>query len=156
VIGADRVVLPTTAEARHYLLPPLDERLVGDVLHGRAGEREGYWVVLTPSCDLVQGKAEAVLLVGADDLENAAEARGWRTGLPAEPSRAKTETLRALLTNNRRDGQADRYHFLPGALTARRGTKGHGPYCAGALNVRRRRLDRHGHSHIHRSGELRW
>jgi CheY-like chemotaxis protein len=100
---------------RHYLLPPLDERLVGDVLQGTVGERNGYWVLLSPSCDLVQGKADLILLAGADELADQGEAKAWRTDLP-RPSKAKTDSLSALMANNRRGGQADRYHFLPGAL----------------------------------------
>lgn len=101
---------------RMYLLPPLAEVLVGDIVHGSVGDREGYWVVLSPSCDLVQGKADFVLLAGADPLADLSEARAWRADLPSTPSRSKNKTLAALLANNRTDGQSDRHHFLPGAL----------------------------------------
>jgi CheY-like chemotaxis protein len=101
---------------RLYLMPPLEEVLVGDVVNGNAGGRTGFWVVLSPSCDLMQGKAELVLLVAAELLHDLHEVRKWQEGLPA-PSNRATKDLTELLKNNRTKGQADRHHFLPGALS---------------------------------------
>jgi hypothetical protein len=50
---------------RYYVIPPVEPTpLAGDVYQGQIGERNGHWVLLTPSCDLVTGreKAELVLL----------------------------------------------------------------------------------------------
>jgi hypothetical protein len=99
-----------------YLMPPLEEVLVGDVVKGTAGDRTGHWVVLSPSCDLEQGKVEYVLIAAAEPLDDLREVIAWRQGLP-DPSGQRTSELSAVLRNNRAKGQAERYHFLPGALS---------------------------------------
>lgn len=101
---------------RHYLFPPLAELLVGDLVQGAVADRDGFWVVLSPSCDLVQGKSDLILLAGADPLQDQPEANEWRRGLP-DPGRDPAGALAALLANNRRKSQAERYHFLPGVLS---------------------------------------
>jgi CheY-like chemotaxis protein len=106
----------TVPPMRMYLMPPLEEILVGDVVHGMAGGRTGHWVVLSPSCDLVQDKAEFVLLAAAEPLTDLREVLAWRRGLPGPGTQRKNE-LSAVLRNNRAKGQAERYHFLPGALS---------------------------------------
>ena len=115
--GAGRPVpAGTVPPMRMYLMPPLEEVLVGDLVDGNAGGRTGPWVVLSPSCDLMQGKAERVLLVAAEPMRDLHEVRKWQEGLPA-PSKQATKDLTDLLKNNRAKGQADRHHFLPGALS---------------------------------------
>lgn len=106
----------TVPPMRMYLMPPLDEVLAGDIVFGTAGSRTGHWVVLSPSCDLVQGKADYVLLAAAEPLNEEKEVLAWRGGLPTPTNQAKRD-LTEVLTNNRAKGQRERYHFLPGALT---------------------------------------
>jgi CheY-like chemotaxis protein len=50
---------------RYYVMPPVEPApLAGDIYQGQVGEHNGYWALLTPSCDMVTGreKAELVLL----------------------------------------------------------------------------------------------
>lgn len=106
-----------TAESRgvhpvqYYLLPPVMEtHMAGDLL--REGEN-AYYVVLTPACDLVQGKAEHVLLAKCLDLRSQPEYKNWRE----QASGTTRDKLLRLLKNNREPGQKERFHFLPGAMT---------------------------------------
>lgn len=103
---------------QYYIFPPEHPGpLAGDIYHGRTGEREGYSVLLTPSCDLVQGreKAEYVVLAGCLPLTDQPEHANWVAGQP-HPSGVVTDRLTDLLRNNRRDSQPERYFFLPGTL----------------------------------------
>jgi CheY-like chemotaxis protein len=100
---------------RLYLLPPPEVARMGDIVSGSVNGREGHWVVLSSSCDLEQGKASFVLLVGTEALIDQPEARGWRDA--ETPSGTKLKLLDSLLVNNRDKTQADRFHFLPAALT---------------------------------------
>ncbi len=61
-------------------------------------------------------KADWILLARCLPLAEQAEYQRWQTGLP-KPSGPVEERLRAILRNNRQGGQAERFYFLPGALT---------------------------------------
>ncbi|MEV5938734.1 hypothetical protein [Streptomyces sp. NPDC051994] len=53
--------------SRIYVIPPMGEQFdTGDLLLHQGTQR--YWVQLTPSCDLANGKADRHLLVAADPL----------------------------------------------------------------------------------------
>ncbi|MFE1405191.1 hypothetical protein ACFW5D_16305 [Streptomyces sp. NPDC058770] len=53
--------------SRIYVIPPMGEQFdTGDLLLHQGTQR--YWVQLTPSCDLANGKADRHLLVAADAL----------------------------------------------------------------------------------------
>ena len=97
-----------------YIMPPLDERPImsGDVYAGKIGGRSGHWVLVTPSCDLFQGKAEWLLMAACDLLSNQPEYVEWKE----QQSNTKTKTLEDLLGNNRQSSQQNRYIYLPGAL----------------------------------------
>jgi CheY-like chemotaxis protein len=104
---------------RYYVIPPVEPApLVGDIYQGQVGEHNGYWALLTPSCDMVTGreKAELVLLARCLPLTEQVEYQQWRDGLPT-PSRTINGKLQDLLRNNRRDSQSERFLFLPGALS---------------------------------------
>jgi CheY-like chemotaxis protein len=104
---------------QYYVMPPLEPGpLASDLYQGQIEEQTGYWVLLTPSCDLVAGreKAEWVLLARCIALTEQVEYQKWRAGLSKPFKKADTK-LRALLQNNRRNGQPERFYFLPGALT---------------------------------------
>jgi CheY-like chemotaxis protein len=99
---------------QYYVMPPLEDRhLAGDLYHGQIGEQNGYWVLLTPTCDIWQKKAERVLLASCDLLTNQPEYREWREGLPEPSNKVKKKFMR-LLINNRESGQPERYFYLPG------------------------------------------
>lgn len=94
---------------RFYILPPVgEERLAGDLLKGAVSEEEGYWMLLTPSCDLAQNKAAHVLLAACEPLEERPEFIAWSH----EFSNSKMGPLKQLLRN----AGSDRYAFLPGVL----------------------------------------
>lgn len=111
----------TVHPMQYYLMPPVEPTpLSGDVYKGQVGDQNGYWVLLTPSCDLVAGreKADWVLFARCVLLSEQAEYQKWREGLPQPPGPIQ-EKLEALLRNNRQAKgiQPDRFHFLPGALS---------------------------------------
>ncbi len=101
----------------YYVYPPLTEGLLtGDVLKGKIGDNENYWVVLTPSCDMVSGreKADSVLLAKCVPLDQCEECHDFLAQQP--PSSQARGRLTSLLRNNRQSGQPERYFFLPAAL----------------------------------------
>ncbi len=103
----------------YYLLPPVTPSpLAGDLYHGTISGEDGYWILITPSCDMVSGreKADFMLFARCLHLVEQPEFAGWKAGLP-EPSNNVKRRLESLLGNNRQDGQPERYYFLPGALT---------------------------------------
>ncbi len=103
---------------QYYIIPPVSKDfLAGDIIEGEFGGKRGYWVVLTPSCDMVTGrnvqKAEYVLLVLCSPLNSFPEYEAWRS----QPNNnSKRKDLDALLRNNRYTRQSDRYHYLPGVF----------------------------------------
>jgi len=102
-----------------YLLPPVESTpLAGDLYHGTIGGEVGYWILITPSCDMVSGreKADFMLFSRCLPLAEQSEFRDWKANLP-EPSKAISGKLKSLLRNNRQGGQSERFYFLPGALT---------------------------------------
>lgn len=118
--GTTAKMLDALHPVEMYVLPPVSKEMrTGEIVRGKLGEDTGCWIVLTPSCDLVErppkpAKAERVLLAHADPLEQTDEFKEWQ----ATPnSNTKRNALAALMTNNRRNDQADRFHFLPGAFT---------------------------------------
>ncbi len=98
----------------YYIKPPfsIDPRL-GDIR--KLGNE--LFVVVWPSCDLVTRggtcKVEHVLCARAVPVTEYPEYREWVTG----QSNSKEKILSELMRNNRdsKHGQAERYHFLPGA-----------------------------------------
>jgi len=104
---------------RYYLLPPVEPTpLAGDIYQGTIDGADGYWLLLTPSCDLVEEhvKADLVLFARCLPLEGEEEYQKWHDGWP-QPSITVTDPLRRLLRNSRTKGQSERYYFLPGTLT---------------------------------------
>jgi CheY-like chemotaxis protein len=99
---------------QYYIIPPVETSpLAGDIYGGRIGDEEGYWLLLSPSCDMVSGreKADLVLFVRCFLLFEQKEYTDW-----AEDE-TKSGNLNALLKNNRNKSQAERFFYLPGALT---------------------------------------
>lgn len=98
----------------YYVLPPLSTHApqAGDIYFANAGTGDGYWVLLTPSCDLVADrlKAEHILLAKCIPLSESAEYKSW-AGKKTDANRI--EKLKRLLQNR----QGDRHYFLPAALT---------------------------------------
>jgi CheY-like chemotaxis protein len=110
--GNDEKVHPISM----YVMPPLPEArpMAGDVRRGQIDGAGDYWIVLTPSCDFAQGRAETVLLAACQPLQGQPELSRFL----AEPEDGnKRGSLKALMKNGNVKGrQADRHHFLPGAF----------------------------------------
>jgi len=94
---------------QYYVFPPLEKpsELAGDI-YKKNGTGE-YYILLTPSCDLVQKKAEWLLFAKCLPLEEMEEYNEW------SKDRTKSKKLSALLRNNR-ETQPKRYFLLPAAL----------------------------------------
>lgn len=94
---------------QYYVFPPLENpnQLAGDIFKKK--DSDDYYVLLTPSCDLVQCKAEWLLISKCTKLIESPEYKKWLDD-------GKDKNLNRLLLNNR-DGQRERYFFLPGVLT---------------------------------------
>lgn len=98
---------------QYYIMPPVFPKpLAGDIYRGTISNKEGYWVLLTPSCDVVQGKAEWLILAQCFALTDQTEYTEWN----ANRSNTKRQQLESLIANNRRSKQPERFHFLPKAL----------------------------------------
>ena len=97
-----------------YVMPPIDDppRLAGDIYMGDIRGRSGYWVMVTPTCDLVLGKAEYLLLAPCELLSEQVEYQQWVTC----QSRRHIGELKDLLRNRRQGSQQDRHLFLPSAM----------------------------------------
>jgi CheY-like chemotaxis protein len=112
-----------TAEGRvhpmqYYVMPPVEASpLAGDIYQGRIEEQDGYWVLVTPSCDLVTGreKAEWVLFARCLLLAEQDEYKSWKESLPDTAPKIEGR-LKLLLKNRRKRAQQDRFYFLPGAI----------------------------------------
>lgn len=98
-----------------YVMPPIPDAtpMAGDVRRGQIEGAGDYWIVLTPSCDFSQGRADMVLLAACELLEGQPELDRFRED---PESKGKRKRLLALMNNNGDGRQADRHHFLPGAL----------------------------------------
>ena len=108
--AAFRTALPENAES-----PEEGDSLVVRELDDSNPPLSGYWIMLTPACDLVEGrrKAEFVVLARCKPISDEDEALAW---VADTASNKKRQSLDALLSNNRKDNkQADRYHALPPA-----------------------------------------
>lgn len=99
-----------------YVMPVIskDERLAGDVLQGKIGDRDGYWIVLTPSCDFEhKGKLENVLLAACLLLSEQVEYASWSAN---QTNAAWKQRLVDLICDNRHKAPRDRFKFLPGTF----------------------------------------
>lgn len=118
---------------RYYVVPAPDEHRTGDIVtKTTAADGDGdeavaadggeavvtrWYVVMTPSCDLVEGraKAEYVVLAECISLSPFEEHKDWLTAETA--SNTKRKRLERLLKSNPDDGSRDRYFYLPAAWT---------------------------------------
>ncbi|MEP0923402.1 response regulator [Leptolyngbya sp. ST-U4] len=106
----------TVHPMEYYIMPPVSkESLAGDIYKGRIADQEGFWVLLTPSCDMVpykgNRKAEWVLLARCLFFSQQSEYISWKQ---SQKGTVPSET-KAVVRNNR-SKQPDRYRFLPKAL----------------------------------------
>lgn len=117
-LGITSVVVNTqkVQPVEYYVIPPVENKpLAGDLYQGDIGERSGYWVLLTPTCDIWQDKSEWVLLAYCELLVNQSEYKEWAEALPGASNR-KRDKIEKLFKNNRQNHQAERYFYLPGVF----------------------------------------
>lgn len=99
---------------QYYIAPPVTPvPYAGEILSSTKNGMLEYQLLLTPSCDMAQCKADHVLLARSELLTTQAEYAKWAA--QAEPSKTATDALTDVLKNNRKSGR-ERYFFLPGAL----------------------------------------
>jgi hypothetical protein len=89
--------------------------MAGDLLRDKQNGTEAFWVVLTPSCDFAQDKADHVIVAKCERLTELDEYISWIRNHPNEPSNTASAAIKNLIGNNRK-GQAERYKFLPGTF----------------------------------------
>lgn len=101
-----------------YVYPTVEQLQAGDIVKGKIKEVEGIWIVLTPTCDLVQLKAEKILLARCIQLTQTNEYISWTK----DPTGKQVEKLKDLIGDNRKPlekgqkVQADRFKYLPGTF----------------------------------------
>ncbi|HEY3318951.1 MAG TPA: hypothetical protein VGP72_00545 [Planctomycetota bacterium] len=108
---------PDTEHRSHpmdmYVYPPLPGlRLAGDIIQEESNGVKRYWILMTPSCDLVQNNADYVMLVGCEHLSIHDQYRKWR-GTESPPNfSGSSKDLERLIS----DRQGERFKFLPGTF----------------------------------------
>lgn len=101
-------------------VPEPDEPESGDTDDGGldAPDRTGFWVLITPACDLAlrhdgSCKADNVILARAEGLGDQTEMVEWKADVM---NGTKKGRVKSLLQNRRQRSQPDRFHYLPGAF----------------------------------------
>ena len=95
---------------RYYVIPPMGERtLAGDIFLKKNGNKTHYMVLITPSCDISQKKADMMLFACCSPLVETHEYKDWRNN-PEDPKGQYKGNLWALLQNRK----SERYFLLPG------------------------------------------
>ena len=114
----------TVHASRYYTALPSEDYATGDVLRGPRSlptnedrsESDCWYVIVTPSCDLVENrrKAEFVVLARCWPLESFKE-YGMLLEAGSNASSQETDRLKSLLGSRPHGRQQDRYHYLPAA-----------------------------------------
>lgn len=122
--------IPASSDGVHpielYVKPPMGVRLAGDILVEALDNKKSYWLLLTPSCDFAQSKAEHVVLAKCEPLESQKEYADW-----LKNQSGASKPLEALIGDNRTGKrevktheeaaevfklQPERFKFLPGTF----------------------------------------
>jgi DNA-binding response OmpR family regulator len=111
-LGGSPGVAHGTHPVLYYVIPPIAEHcLFGDVFLGSIADQKGYWILLTPTCDIVQKNADKLLLASCDILTDRIEYQKWQEALP-EPSSKIIDNLKSILG----DRGKERFFYLPGVI----------------------------------------
>lgn len=101
-----------------YIYPPVVQHfLFGDVFKKYTATTAEYFVLLTPSCDHAQDKAEFLLFARCSNFSDSDEWTKIKNSLKAnaEPSNTSVSALKDLMKdNNPKPRSQDRYKYLPG------------------------------------------
>jgi CheY-like chemotaxis protein len=117
LINTPRVEGDTVHPITYYVIPPLSQfSQPGDLYLQKDEEGLDYWIILNPACDFVvrkdKCKVDYVLLAGATNLMQTSEFKDWKSN----PSKKSSKPDLEKLIKDNRQGQSDRYFFLPGVL----------------------------------------
>lgn len=104
----------------HYIWPAVSEQfMTGDILFRKSGGKSFFFVILTPSCDLVRNaqrkiKCEKVIIAECIPLCKTKEALAWSglTNTDTNGARDIKDKLKDFLKNRKKE----RYYFLPGTF----------------------------------------
>lgn len=104
---------PATPAKAHpmvmYVVPPIGPHpLAGDIISEAVDGQDMFWLILTPSCDFAQAKANHFTLAKCERLAERDEFKKW-SEKKDEPS---TQRLEQLIEDKR----GDRFKFLPRAF----------------------------------------
>ena len=105
--------VPTSDTKAHpmvmYIVPTIGPHpMAGDIVSEVVEGLELYWLILTPSCDFAQAKANHVTLAKCERLVDRQEFKNW-SQKKDEPSTRRLEQLIE-------DARGDRFKFLPRAF----------------------------------------
>lgn len=112
--AAEGVTAGKVHPAEMYILPPVESLGpgVGDIyLGGEGGAHPGWWLLLTPTCDIHQNKADYVLLAECLPADEHPDVKAWRD----RGNSSDRAAMKGLLTH-KTGGQDDRKLYLPGVL----------------------------------------
>lgn len=96
---------------QYYVMPPVEyDPLAGDIFKGKIDAKDGYWVLLTPSCDLVDGRdnAEFALFAQCSLLTEQEEYQKWKNN----PEKHKDSFERFMMNRKK-----ERFYYLPAVLS---------------------------------------
>lgn len=96
-----------------YILPPVKSFWMSGDLVKRKNTTD-YFVVVTPTCDFANDKADFVILAKCLLLTEAAEYAAWRGPDTPPTFQGSNARLQKLMADNREGGQRERFMFLPG------------------------------------------
>lgn len=99
---------------RYYIRPPIENTptMAGDI---HSTDENEFVIVLTPSCDFAQNKAEKALIAGCKNIEKFKDFAAWRDA--DEISNKKKGNLERLLKGRpTKPSQTDRFFYLPSAF----------------------------------------
>ncbi len=131
---ADQLGYPANSDegihaTRYYVAPPIEGHRMGDILRDHYAspldidsvDAASWYIVLTPSCDLVENrvKADHVVLAQCLPVRDNPQYKEWIKACAQDPtSKSKTkeeQKLKRLLESRPEKGQKDRFHYLPAA-----------------------------------------
>ncbi|MYG25855.1 MAG: response regulator transcription factor [Boseongicola sp. SB0677_bin_26] len=104
---------------RYYVVPPPSDHRMGDVItrempsNAEGDSNTECFVIMTPSCDLVEGrgKADSVVLAECEPMASFSE---WVEVASAdEPNKKQRDRLKRLLRSKPERRQENRYFYLP-------------------------------------------
>jgi hypothetical protein len=103
-----------------YIRPPIGlHRMAGDILVEKVQGGDLYWMILTPSCDFAQEKAQYAVLAKCEKLSGQDELVKWMGNQGDKNAKSRLEDL---IGDNRKTAptgpklQPERFKFLPGTF----------------------------------------